>query len=154
MATAATFYRRPPAAASGSGSNRPEDLFRLRALPNEDVFLFSKRIDNSRVVREPDPHARGEWSMIGMACLLALLLMGALSPRVANVFAGYRLQSLKQERESLLGEQRELNITEARLSRQDHLETMAKSRDLATPSAQQIVHLDPKNDSRLALNRH
>ena len=31
------------------------DPFQLRALPHEDVFLYSKQIDNSRLVREADP---------------------------------------------------------------------------------------------------
>ena len=86
MATLAMFFRRPLAAApvrSGAaqaGPLPPDGRFLLRALPNEDVFLYSKRIDNSRVVREADPGARGEWSAIGMVCLLALLLIGVLTP--------------------------------------------------------------------------
>lgn len=159
MATLAMFFRRPlatPAARSGaahSASVPVDDRFLLRALPNEDVFLYSKRIDNSRIVREPDPAARGEWSVIGMACMLALLLMGVLSPRVANIFAGYQVESLKQEQLRLLDEQRELSITEARLSRQENLEAVAKRHDLAAPSAGQIVHLDPKGDGKLAMTR-
>lgn len=160
MATLATYFRRPmatPAAASSAAHNGcvpADDPFCLRALPNEDVFLYSKRIDNSRIVREPEPTARGEWSAIGMACLIALLLMGALTPRVANVFAGYQLESLKQEQQRLLDEQRELDVAEARLSRQENLEVLAKRRDLGAPAPGQIVHLDPKSDSKLALNRH
>lgn len=161
MATLAMFFRRPlatPAAASGAATQKEPipmgDRFSLRALPNEDVFLYSKRIDNSRVVREPEPTARGEWSMIGMACLIALLCMGALTPRVANIFAGYQLESLKQEQQRLLDEQRELDVIEARLSRQENLEVLAKRRDLGTPTPGQVVHLDPKSDSKLALNRH
>jgi hypothetical protein len=126
----------------------------LRALPNEDIFLYSKPIDNSRVVREPDPATRGEWSMIGTACLVAVLFMGLLTPRVANIFAGYQLEALKQEQQRLVDEQRDLNIVEARLSREENLEALAKRRDLGTPTAGQVVHLDPKGDSRLALNRH
>jgi hypothetical protein len=160
MATLAMFFRRPLAtAAAPSGAvylvSKPvDDRFCLRALPNEDVFLYSKRIDNSRVVREPVPNARGEWSAIGVVAMLALLFMGVLTPRVANVFTGYKLESLKQEQQSLLDEQRELDITEARLSRQENLEVLAKRRDLGTPSAAQIVHLDPRGDGKLALNRH
>lgn len=159
MATLATFFRRPlatPAAARGAAYTATipaDDRFCLRALPNEDVFLYSKRIDNSRVVREPVPTARREWSAIGVACLLALLFMGVLTPRVANVFAGYQLESLKLEQQRLLDEQRELDITEARLSRQENLEILAKHSDLGTPTAGQVVHLDPKGDGKLALNR-
>ncbi|MFN7998888.1 MAG: hypothetical protein U0Q18_35015 [Bryobacteraceae bacterium] len=131
-----------------------EDLFRLRALPNEDVYLFSKPIDNSRLVREPNPKARGDWSMIAMACVLAATFMGVLSPSVANILAGYQLQSLKQEEQRLMNEQRVLEVAEAQLTRQEHLQELAKTRELATPAPGQIFHLDPKSDSKLALNRH
>jgi hypothetical protein len=159
MATLAMFFRRPlaaPAARSGSAQSgfvRVDPRYCLRALPNEDIFLYSKPIDNSRVVREPQPTAHGEWSMIGTACLLAVLFMGLLTPRVANIFAGYQLESLKTEQQHLIDEQRDLDIVEARLSRQENLEVLAKRRDLSTPAPGQVVHLDPKGDSKLALNR-
>ena len=34
------------------------DDYKLRALPNEDVYFYFKKIDNARVVREADPTAR------------------------------------------------------------------------------------------------
>jgi cell division protein FtsL len=126
----------------------------LRALPNEDIYLYSKPIDNSRIVREPDATSRGgEWSMIGTACAVAVLAMGLYTPRVLGTFAGYQLESLKQEQQRLVDEQRDLNIEEARMSRQENLEALAKRRDMNAPTAKQIVHLDPKSDSKLALVR-
>jgi len=163
MATLAMFFRRPlaaPAAASGAAQSVsvpvsvPLERYRLRALPNEDIFLYSKPIDNSRVVRELPPTARGEWRVIATACALAVLFMGLLTPRVANIFAGYQLESLKQEQQRLVDEQRDLDIVEARLSRQENLEVLAKRRELSAPTPGQIVHLEPKGDSKLALNRH
>ncbi|HLY20585.1 MAG TPA: hypothetical protein VKR61_25330 [Bryobacteraceae bacterium] len=158
MATLAMFFRRPLAApVTGGAVHHPsvpvDDRFWLRALPNEDVFLYSKRIDNSRVVRQTNKAGQGEWSAIAVAALLSLLLMGALTPRVANVFAGYQLESLKQEQKRLLDEQRELVIIEARIWRQENLEVQAKQRELSTPAPGQIVHLDPRGDSKLAMNR-
>jgi hypothetical protein len=146
-----------PATASGvvrNGFVRVDPRYALRALPNEDIFLYSKPIDNSRVVREAGPASRGEWSMIGTACAVALLFMGLMTPRVLGTFAGYRLEALKVERQHLLDEQRDLNIVEARISRQENLEALAKRRDLNTPTSGQVVHLEPKSDNRLALNRH
>jgi hypothetical protein len=159
MATLATYFRRPLLAAAASGDPATsfcaaDDGFLLRSLPNEDVFLFSKRIDNSRIVREPEPKARrGEWSMIAALGLMALLFMGLITPRVANVFAGYQLESLKQEQQRLVDEQRELDLTSARLSREENLAALAKRRDLNTPTPGQIFHLDPKGDGKLAMNR-
>ena len=132
-----------------------EDLFRLRALPNEDVFFYCKHIDNSRVVREPDPRAGSQcWSTIGIACVLAALLVSVLAPGVANIFAGYQLQTLRQEEQHLLNEQRVLDVEEATLVSREHLEELARSRDLRTPAPGQVIHLDPKGEGKLALNRH
>ncbi len=159
MATLATYFRRPQLAAVAGGdptntAGARDDGFRLRALPNEDVFLYSKRIDNSRIVREADPAARGDWPAIGALALAALLFIAVLTPRVANVFAGYQLESLKQEHQHLLDEQRELDLTVARLSREENLETIARQRDLSVPGPGQVIHLDPKGDGKLAMNRH
>jgi len=160
MATLAMIFRRPLAAAAAANGAEPsasvpaDGRYSLRALPNEHIFLYSKPIDNSRVVREPHPTARGEWRIIGTACGLAVLFMGLSTPRVANVFAGYQLESLKTEQAHLRDEQRDLDIVEARLSRQENLEVLAKRRELSAPTAAQIVHLEPKGEGKLALNRH
>jgi len=159
MGTLATFFRRPLLATVASGGppttfDGGDEFFRLRALPNEDVFLFSKRIDNSRIVRQPQATARHEWSAIGALGAVALVFMVLLTPRVANVLTGYQLESLKQENARLLDEQRELDLTVARLSREENLAALARARDLATPTAGQVFHLNPKSESRLALSRH
>jgi cell division protein FtsL len=160
MATLATLFRRPLApatAASNTANTRPvpvEDLFRLRALPNEDIYLFCKTFDNSRVVRQPNPRSRGEcWTFIGIACVLAALLTGLLAPGVANIFAGYHLQTLKQEEQRLLNERRLLDVDEAQLTSRERLQALAASRDMQTPAPGQVMHLDPKGDGKLALNR-
>ena len=158
MATLATLFRRPLAAPASAAHTRPvpvEDLFRLRALPNEDIYLFAKTIDNSRVVREADPRSRGEcWSAIGAVCLVAGLLTALLAPGVANILAGYQLQTLKQEEQRLLNERRVLDVDEAQLTSRERLQSLAASRDMKTPAPGQVVHLDPKGDGKLALNRH
>src|SRR5947208_14711138 len=67
------------------------DPYRLRALPNDDVYFFSKTIDNSRLVKQKDPGAPKEcWSAIGAFALIAILLAGALAPTVWGTFAGYQ----------------------------------------------------------------
>ncbi len=157
MATLATMFRRAPAPSS-TEPNRPvavEDLFRLRALPNEDVYFYCKRIDNSRVVRQADPKAGGAcWSTIGAAGVLAAVLTAALAPHVAGIFAGYKLQSLKQEEQRLLDERRTLELEEARLLNPARLEELARSQQLGSPAPGQVFHLNPGADGKLALNTH
>src|SRR5579872_1777395 len=83
------------------------DPFQLRALPQDDVFFYCKKIDNSRLVREADPQARGAcWSAIGAACVILALLTGVAAPSVTNTLAGYKLESLRAEYQRLLDERR------------------------------------------------
>ncbi len=98
------------------------DPFQLRALPQEDVFFHCKKIDNSRLVREADPQARGAcWSAIGTACVVVVVLTSVLVPNVASTLAGYKLQALRVEERQLLDEKRTLEVVEAQLQ-QDRTE--------------------------------
>lgn len=116
---------------------------KLRAMPNEDLYFHSKRIDNSRVVRQADPAARGRcWSAIGVACVLTVLLGSLLAPNVASILAGYQIQALKADRERLLNERRVLLVEEASLSAPGRLDVLAKERAMKQPEAGQVVHAE------------
>ena len=108
MATLAMFFRRPlaaPAAASGAAQSAfvagGHPLLSCGRCPTRTSSCTRSPSTISRMVREPHPAARGEWRMIGTACAVAVLFMGLLTPRVANIFAGYQLESLKQEQQPL-----------------------------------------------------
>ena len=130
------------------------DPFLLRALPHEDVFFYSKRIDNSRLVREADPQARGAcWSAIGAASVALVLLTSLLAPSVAGTLAGYKLESLRAQEQKLLTERRVLELQEAALLRLDRLEKLARAQNLVEPRSEQIVHLEPTGDAAVAMIR-
>jgi hypothetical protein len=157
MATLATFWKRPVALPYAGANTRKatpkaaEDPFLLRALPNEDVFFYAKRIDNSRVVRQSDPRAPGEcWSAIAMACVLVALLTSVLAPAGMSILAGYKLEALKLEERRLLDERRVLEVEEAALLSPARLEELAKRQQLVNPSPDQVVHLDSQPGSSLA----
>lgn len=162
MATLATYFRKndaviysedAPAVPVERPAARPADPYRLRALPNEDVYFFCKRIDNSRVLRQRDPRAAREcWSAIGAFAVLAVLLAGALAPTVWGTFAGYQLQALKQERQRLIDERSTLEVREAELLSPARLEKLARAQKLLEPAPGQVVHLDPHADGSLAMN--
>ena len=162
MATLATYFRKDeaviyseetPALSARRRVARPADPYRLRALPNEDVYFFCKRIDNSRILKEKDPRAAKEcWSAIGAFAVLAVLLAGALAPSVWGTFAGYQLQSLKQERQRLVDERATLEVTEATLLSPARLERLARAQKLLEPAPGQVIHLDPRADGSLAMN--
>jgi hypothetical protein len=159
MATLATFFKRSDAVGMAAGRRETiraqVDPFRLRALPNDDIYFYSKRIDNSRVVRQADPAARGEcWSAVGAAAILLMLGLSIIAPHVGSVLAGYKLEALKQERQSLVNERRELDVKEAGLLSPERLTELARARNLTSPSSDQVIHLDtPSLDSNFARNQ-
>lgn len=129
------------------------DAYKLRPLPNEDVYFFSKRIDNSRVVRQADPKARArDWKLIGGAGLAAVALIGLLLPSAYGLMAGYQLSQLQQENQRLVTERARLELEEARLVSAERLQELARMQQFVDPAPDRTVYL-PKNDSSLALNR-
>ena len=158
MATLATLLRRFEATTVPRTEARPAlrvepDPYRLRSFPNEDVFFYLKRVDNSRLVREADPRARKAcWSTIGVATAVVAVLTAILAPSVAAIRAGYKLQELKAEQQQLLDERRMLELTEAELVSPARLEELASRRQMAAPAPGQVVRLDTRPDGSLALN--
>src|SRR5580692_12195707 len=115
MATLATVYSRfTGGAVRGAVSPQRNSLrtpaaAEVRAFPNEDIYFFVKRIDNSRVVRQADPQAGGVcWKMIGSVGAAALLLIAVLLPSAYGLLAGYQIQSLKEEAKTLAAQQASL----------------------------------------------
>ncbi|MGD0499530.1 MAG: hypothetical protein ABSC23_13960 [Bryobacteraceae bacterium] len=154
MATLPAFFRRTV----GVPAPGPEpvraarDLFQLRALPHEDLFFFSKKVDNSRLVREADPQAgRRCLSAVGAACVLLAFLCAALAPSVAGTLAGYKLERLRVEEGRLLDQQRALQAQEAELLSPQRLDRLAQERGLTVPVAGQVFHLEPKGDGAVAM---
>jgi hypothetical protein len=149
MATLATFFRVTNARESSVNRARREtvraqsDPFRLRALPNDDIYFYSKKIDNSRVVRQPDPEARGQcWSAVGAAGVLLILGVSIIAPHVAAILAGYKLESLRTERQTLIDQKRDLEVREAGLLSPERLNNLARARSLSSPASDQVIHLD------------
>ena len=128
--------------------------FDLRALPQEDVFFYCKKIDNSRLVREHDPKAHGAcWSAVGGAAIVLALLGGVLAPSVATTLAGYKLEALRAEERRLIDERRSLELQQAELLSPDNLERLARQQKLVTPSNQQVVRLDGKSEGTVAMKQ-
>lgn len=155
MATVATFFRRSDYMEAEREIERETaaaDPYRLRSLPADSVFFFSKRIDNSRLVREAEPKTRTDcWSAIATACVLAVMVGTAVSPRVGSVLAGMQVEKLKAEQRELLDQRRLVEIQEARILNSANLDQMATRHKLVAPAPGQEQHLQPR-DSSLALN--
>ena len=128
------------------------DPFQLRALPHEHLFLYHKRIDNSRLVREVDPQSRGAcWSAIGAASVLAVLLTSAFVPSVATTIAGYKLEALRIEERRILEEHRGLDLQEAELLSPARLDQLARQNNLVVPASGQVFRLEGKPQGAVAM---
>ena len=145
--------RQDPDGAVRTTRMRPvRDPFQLRPLPHEHLFLYNKRIDNSRLVREPDPKSKGAcWNAIGAAGVLAILVASAFAPSVATTIAGYKLEALRIEERRLLEEHRGLELQEAELLSPARLDQLAQKNNLVAPSSAQVFHLEGKPQGAVAM---
>ena len=141
-------------AVRGASAVQRDERFRVRRIPNENIYFFTKTIDNSRVVRERDPKARGEqWRLMVATLGGAALLIAVLLPSAYTFIAGHELQDLKQKREHLLGERRRLEVEEAQLLTPARLEKYAENQKLTDPG-NKIVYLPGEKSGTEASNRH
>lgn len=158
MATLAQIFDRFNRPDTGVVDGAPEtapdyqEAFRLRMFPNEDVYFFVKRIDNTGVVRQSDPRSRRTcWNVIGASCAVAVFLTGLLLPSVQSLMAGYRIEALRQEKRQLENQRAILELQEAKLLTTDRLQKLADMQqfvDAANPH--KVVYLDAAPDGVLA----
>ena len=141
------------ASAVGAGVAARDERFRVRRIPNESIYFFAKTIDNSRVVRERDPKARGsQWRLMAATLGGAALLIAVLLPSAYTFIAGHELQDLKQKREQLFAERRRLEVEEAQLLTPARLEKYAENQRLTDPGTK-VVYLPGEKSGTEATNR-
>jgi hypothetical protein len=126
----------------------------LRSFANEDIYFFVKRIDNTRVVREADPKARGTcWKLIGSVVAAVVLLIFVLLPSAYGLLAGYQIQTLRQDGERLATEQASLELAEAKLLSPARMEELARLQMFIDPPAQKVVYLENAQAGTVAMNK-
>lgn len=156
MATIAGFLDRLAAsridyqAASQTRVREQDDPFRIRAVANEHIYFFAKRIDNSQVVRQADPRAGGIcWRLIGTGVTVAVMLVALSLPILLGMVEGYRIEALRQEKQRLLSDRAVLELGEAKLLSPERLERLAIRQSFVDPDPQKIVYLN-RADGALA----
>jgi hypothetical protein len=126
----------------------------LRGFANDDIYFFVKRIDNSRVVREADPEARGTcWKLIGSVVAAVVLLICVLLPSAYGLLAGYQIQTLRQDGERLATEQSTLELHEAQLLSPARMEELARMQQFIDPPSQKVVYLENSQSGTVAMNK-
>ena len=129
------------------------DPWALPGLPNDDVYLFCKRVDNTRVVRQASAKASNELSAIGSVGTAALVIaLLAIAPGVASVMDSYKIQDLKKEQVLLHNEWKQLEVSEEKLVSAAQLNLSADAQHLVRPKPGQVIPLQPKGNRSYAMN--
>ena len=110
--------------------------------------LFTRRIDNSRLVKANDPARAREMRSFAyaMAFLLSLVMLYGWQ-HFSAIECGYRIEAEKQQMQQLEEQNRQLRLTEAQLADPARIDTMARNLGLAAPAPGQVVHPNAATDA-------
>jgi len=130
MATAVMHPSMAPAGAwSEPTTPQPRGMF----IGTPEIY-FTKRIDNSRVVKVADPKRRRE--MIWFCTTLAVLFVFALVylwQHLSAIECGYRIEQLKSQRDAIVESNRVLGLEEASLKNPARIDELAKQIGMQRP---------------------
>ena len=106
-------------------------------------IYFAKTIDNSRLVRVADPKRSKEMRGFSVACLalFAVMMMYAWQ-HFSAIEYGYRIESQKAQRDSLVEMNRELRLEEAALRDPERIDRIARSLGMQSAQVGQVARLD------------
>lgn len=106
-------------------------------------IYFPKAIDNSRLVKVEDPRRSREMRQFGVAltCLFLFVMTYAFQHFKAIEY-GYKIESMKSQRESLVEMNRSLRLEEASLRDPERIDRMARDLGLQSPQAGQVIRMD------------
>lgn len=110
--------------------------------------LFTKRIDNTRLVKANDP-ARGREMRsfaYAMAFLLSLVMVYGWQ-HFSAIECGYRIEAEKAQVQQMEEQNRQLRLTEAELANPARIDTMARNLGLTAPQPGQVVHPNANPDT-------
>jgi cell division protein FtsL len=104
---------------------------------------FTKAIDNSRVAKVDDAGRSREMKHFSIAlCCLFLLVMTYAWQHFKAIEYGYKIESLKTQRDGLTEMNRALRLEEASLRDPERIDTLARRLGLQSPQAGQVIRMD------------
>jgi len=111
-------------------------------------IYFRKTIDNSRLVKVEDPRREREMRYFGLAlCFLFLLVMGYALQHFRAIEYGYKIETLRAERDSLTETNRALRLEEASLRDPERIDLMARQLGMQSPQPGQVLRMDVDTDA-------
>ena len=151
MAAIATNYFETGRSLGQRISQRNAELLEMQPLRRRGVrtpeFHFARHIDNSRLVKAPDPVRVREMRVFAAALtvLFSLVMIYGVQHFYA-IESGYRVEADKQAVEHLREENRQLRLSEAQLSQPGRIDSMARQLGLSEPAPGQVVHPETRAD--------
>jgi cell division protein FtsL len=106
-------------------------------------IYFPKAIDNTRLVKIEDPKRSREMRQFGIAltCLF-LLVMTYTWQHFKAIEYGYKVESLRSQRDGLAEMNRALRLEEASLRSPDRIDKLAREYGMQPPRAGQVIRMD------------
>ena len=110
-------------------------------------IYFRKTIDNSRLVKVEDPRREREMRVFGFAlCCLFLLVMGYALQHFRAIEYGYKIETLRSQRDGLAGMNQALRLEEASLRDPERIDAVARKLGLQSPDPGQVIRMDSASD--------
>ena len=110
-------------------------------------IYFRKTIDNSRLVKVEDPRREREMKYFGLTlCLLFLLVMGYALQHFRAIEYGYKIETLRVQRDGLAEMNRALHLEEASLRDPERIDVMARKLGLQSPQPGQVMRMESASD--------
>lgn len=106
-------------------------------------IYFVKPINNARLVKLEDAGRSREMKQFGIAlCCLFLLVMTYAWQHFKAIEYGYKIESLKAQRDGLVEMNRALRLEEASLRDPERIDTLARRLGMQSPQAGQVIRMD------------
>ena len=136
-----------PTMAEAQHWNEPPVQPRGMFIGTPEIY-FSKRIDNSRVIKIADPKRRREMISFGITLgMLFLLVMVYLWQHFSAIEYGYKIEQLKSQRDAIAESTRTLSLEEASLKDVSRIERLARQMGMQPPVEGQWQPMDNNNDA-------
>src|ERR1700731_4139990 len=125
----------------------PSDRRKSCWLGTPEIY-FRKTIDNSRLVKVEDPRREREMRFFGVAlCCLFLLVMGYALQHFRAIEYGYKIETLRSQRDGMVEMNRALRLEEASLRDPERIDVMARKLGMQSPQPGQVVRMDVATDA-------
>lgn len=106
-------------------------------------IYFAKPIDNSRLVKVEDPKRQREMKQFSIAmCCLFLLVMTYAWQHFKAIEYGYKIEALKNQRDSLSEMNCNYRLEEVTLRSPERIDRLARQYGMQPPQAGQIIRMD------------